>query len=223
MNFDRLKYLTQGMEYDGVSCLSPSQSLGPASIEVETGNLLYAAVRRIKPLCVVQTGTHWGFSSAWIACALEENHRDYEHFGKPRLYTWDGNDYDGKADALLHQLGVREYVELVIGDSRTNDGEHRGLDAAGLPPIDFLFLDADHGTDAVLEEWARFSPHLNKEKAVVGFHDTTLDPREAEGIRRIMTDSTLRLNTPLYRHYELFAMRNLRGLDLLLLTNEDLY
>jgi predicted O-methyltransferase YrrM len=192
------------MEYDGVSCLSPSQSLGPASIEVETGNLLHGLVRRNKPLCVVQTGTHWGFSSAWIACALEENHRDYPHFGKPRLYTWDGNDYEGRADALLHQLGVREYVELIIGDSRTNEEPHRGIDSATLPPIDFMFLDADHGTDAVMEEWERFSPQLAP-GALVGFHDTTLDPREAEAVR-IIEEQT---------GWPVIRMRNLRGFDLI--------
>jgi predicted O-methyltransferase YrrM len=192
------------MELDNVSCLSPAQSLGPASIEVETGNLLYALSRRSKPMCVVQTGTHWGFSSAWIACALEENHINYPHFGKPRLYTWDGNDYEGRADALLHQLGVREYVELIIGDSRTNEEPHRGIDASGLPPIDFLFLDADHGTDAVLEEWERFSPYLSP-GALILFHDTRLDPREMEAVNQIEAKTG----------YPVLHLLNLRGLAIM--------
>lgn len=204
MNFDRLKMLTTGMEYDNVDCLSPSQEHGSGAVEVETALLLYSLIRRIKPLCVVQTGTHWGYSSGWIACALADNHTDYPDKGKPRLYTWDGNDYDGKADNLLHRLAVREYVELIIGDSRTNEPPHRGLDSTGLPPIDFLFLDADHGTDAVLEEWKRFSPMLS-DGALIAFHDTRLDPREAEAVKQIQ-DNTLN---------PVLKLRNLRGFDLM--------
>jgi predicted O-methyltransferase YrrM len=204
MKFDRLKVLLDGMEYDGVSCLSPAQKFGSGAIEVETGLLLYALTRRHKPLCIVQTGTHWGYSTAWMAAAIEENHHDYPEPGKPRLYTWDSNDYDGKADTLLHQMACREYVELIVGDSRARGPEGNGKDASTLPPIDFLFLDADHGTDAVLEEWERFSPYLSP-GALMLFHDTTLDPREAEGVR-IIAERT---------GWPIIALRNCRGLDIM--------
>jgi predicted O-methyltransferase YrrM len=204
MKFDRLKVLLDDMEYDGVSCLSPAQKFGSGAIEVETGNLLYSIVRRHKPLCVVQTGTHWGYSTAWIAAALEENHSDYPGPGKPRLYTWDSNDYDGKADYLLHHMACREYVELIVGDSRARDGEHQGKEASALPPIEFLFLDADHGTDAVMQEWERFSPYLAP-GALIGFHDTTLDPRESEAVRMI----------EVLTGWPVIRMRNLRGFDLM--------
>lgn len=192
------------MEKDNVSCLSANPRFGSGAIEVETGNFLYSLVRRIKPLCVVQTGTHWGYSSGWIASALADNYADYPDCGKPCLYTWDGNDYEGKADALLSAMGVREFVELIVGDSRTNEEPHRGKDASSLPAINFLFLDADHGTDAVLEEWERFSPYLAP-SALIGFHDTTLDPRESEAVRLIEERTG----------YPVLKLRNLRGFDLM--------
>lgn len=228
----RLQILTDDSPFDGVDCYTPATEFGGGNaIEVETGLFLYALVRRTAPRVVVQTGTHWGYSAAWIACALADNvegfPEDLKQERRGHLWTVDVNAYEDRADRLLSRLGVRDYVTLLYGDSRGPDftGEGAGMTSAvqmpELPgPIDFLYLDADHGDFSVKAEWRFLAPLLNREEAFVGFHDTRLDPREAKGIREILDERLYPL--PEYQHIAHTGMRNMRGLDFFQLRREVL-
>lgn len=200
MNLDRLTFLLSGMTRDGCDCYTAAPEFGGGNaLEVETGMFLYALTLRLKPRCVVQTGTHYGYSSAWITAALADNYAAYPEKGPGHLYTWDKDDADGRANALLVRLGLRNLATLYIGDTADLSSG-----TSDLPPIDFLYLDADHTTEAVLAEWQRFSPRLAP-NALVGFHDTRLDIREAEAVRVIEE----------YTGHVALKLRNLRGFDLL--------
>ena len=47
--------------------------INDGSVECETGELLNAFVRRLKPINVLETGTYKGWSSAYMAEGLREN------------------------------------------------------------------------------------------------------------------------------------------------------
>lgn len=205
MNIDRWKILLEGAEPDGCSCTTVGREYGNGNaIELETGLLLYALVRRIDPTVVVETGTHWGFSSACIASALQDMEEMYPRDRK--LHTIDANDYGGKAGSLWAGIGVYQRVWPYIGDATAP------VPLAESRPIDFLWLDADHSAEAVIAEWQQFAPRLNRKEAYVGFHDTRLDPREAEGIRRIIAEQMHPI--PEYAEIHHLALRNMRGFDL---------
>lgn len=215
MNLNRLGILLEGATYDGASSLSASPEYGNGSaIEFESGMFLYALVRRLAPLVVVETGTHWGFSSAFILCALADI---AELTGvRGHLHTIDVSDYEGRADSLWNRLGVRGYVTPYHFDSRGNEAKELPV-----APIDFLWLDADHSAESVLLEWENFGPKMNRSRGWVGFHDTRLDVREAEGIRQLLANR----NAPPLSDYQLVqrvAFRNMRGLDFLYLNEFDL-
>jgi len=92
----------------------------------------------------------------------------------------------------------------------------------------------------VVAEWNAFAPFLNPKRCLVAFHDTRLDPREAVGVKRIHDRLTLGderlflpelrdamtfdtgVYLPDYKYVSLMPLRNMRGLDILFLSNEEL-
>lgn len=48
-------------------------SFNDAGVETETGEFLYAMTRILKPDHALETGTHWGIGTAYIASALKDN------------------------------------------------------------------------------------------------------------------------------------------------------
>jgi predicted O-methyltransferase YrrM len=64
-------------------------SFNDAGVETETGEFLYAMVRILKPTFVLETGTHWGIGSSYMAQALKDNNHgilDTIEF-LPEIYT----------------------------------------------------------------------------------------------------------------------------------------
>lgn len=118
----------------------------------EEGELLYALVRSTKPLNCVETGTHKGLSSHYIAQALKDNDRGH-------LITCDPVDWK--------QFDMRDSSPLK--DWFTFQ-QVRGVDSLVEDKIDFLFIDGYHGKKDVIEEIEYFFPMLS-ENAIVMFHD----------------------------------------------------
>jgi len=52
-------------------------SFNDAGVETETGEFLYAMTRILKPTHVLETGTHWGIGTAYIASALKDNKKGF--------------------------------------------------------------------------------------------------------------------------------------------------
>lgn len=101
--------------------------------------VLYGLIRSMKPQVIVEIGTYRGYSSAWMAKALQENNTGH-------IYTVDDfslKQYtQNREDAIAHlydnleRLGVRDFVTLLEGDS----------DSVALPDrIDFAYIDGWHG------------------------------------------------------------------------------
>ncbi|NBW15992.1 MAG: class I SAM-dependent methyltransferase [Caulobacteraceae bacterium] len=214
MNISRFARLFDNIEKDGVDCHTVAKEHGNGNaIEAESGLLLYSMVHRFNPTTVVETGTHWGFSSACIACGLHDLESAYPR-GR-RLHTIDSSAYDGKPELLWKSIGVDSMISHYIADSRTGE--------ANLPPntvIDFLYLDADHSAESVVAEWEQLAPMLSRHRALVAFHDTRLDPREADGIKQILAGNMAPL--PDYKFVGWLPIRNYRGIDFLLLSNEQI-
>ena len=184
---------------------------GRNAVEIETGIFLYGLVRRFLPRVILETGTHMGFASACLALALEDKAKDFPLLKTSRVLTIDCGEYEQSA-ALREKLGLQEWIVPILADSSTYQYDYPR-------PIDMLFLDSDHGEEFVLKEFMNFFPHLSRERAVVLFHDTVIDPREREAIARIFSEEKILREK--YRGISYFPFRNLRGLDLILFSNEQ--
>ena len=210
MNFDKLKILLEGSTTDGINCHSASIAYGNGSaMEVETGIFLYGLVRRFQPKVCLETGTHKGFSTSFIALGLEDVAVDYPRL-QGRVYTVDSGLYDGPEE-LWARLGVRHLIERVHGDSKTIEPVPHN--------ISLVLLDSDHGDDHLVAEFAHFFPHFHPQRTIVLFHDSRLDKRMAPGINTIIDSMGL---LEVYKHVRRLALRNMRGLDILFLSNEEL-
>ena len=208
MNLQAVSILHANLQLDGESLAASEEFGGRNSAEIETGIFLMALVRRIKPLVILQSGTHFGFSSCWMSIGLKDNWIPCPHRQPGHLYTCDVGDYDQRPEKLWQRCGVEQFATNYVIDSLKFE-----------PPIqfaDFIFLDADHGKQFVVDEWNHYRQYFNPMKITVAFHDSRLDPREADAISEIMAH-----HLPNYRHTAHFAMRNLRGLDLITLSNEN--
>lgn len=219
--FTNLLPLVQGCTIEGVDCHTAPEEFGNGNaVEVESGILLYAMTRRYRPTYCMETGTHRGYGSSWIGSALRDNAASYPNLPVGHLFTVDSdvrpNQLEMRHD-LWESVGVRSFITSIVDDSRKP--------APYLPRIlrekgiDFLYLDADHSAENLMLEWEGFFPYLNRQKILIAFHDSRLDPREAIGITNIME---LREVKRKYRHIKHFPLRNMRGIDFLLLTNEEL-
>lgn len=144
---------------------------GGMAIELEVGEFLNALVRMTKPAIVVETGTHKGFSTLMIAQALKAN-------GKGHLYTFDLKDYGVLKECA--QFGVGSFVSFAKGDSAMGISKL----APRVKNIDFLWLDADHSTEAVIGELNAALPML-RNGTLVAFHDIITDHREAKAVLEI--------------------------------------
>jgi predicted O-methyltransferase YrrM len=162
---------------------------GGNAVELEVGELLYGLVRALKPAVVAETGTHRGYSTLLIASALQANKVGH-------LYTVDVTDYG--VPAVLLYYGLSDLVTFTKGDSA-------GMLSALNRKIDFLWLDADHGTEFVLRELAAAKPWLER-GSYIAFHDTLTDPREAKAIAATRRDNP---------SWEYLSFGTARGFDLM--------
>lgn len=87
-------------------------SFNDAGIECEVGEFLYAMVRLLKPMNVLETGTHWGIGAAYLGQALkdnEEGHLDTIEF-LPENH--------GRAKQRMQALDLEDFVTCHFTDAR---------------------------------------------------------------------------------------------------------
>lgn len=161
------------------------------SIEFETGLFLYGLVRRMKPQYILEAGTHYGFSAAYMGCALADDGRS------SKLVTLDLDRHEGVAEQLWGVLGIQHYIEPQIADSRKYVPVYR--------PIELLFLDTDHTHGHVMQEWWNFAPHM-AHRGIVAIHDTAYKEM-GDIINHIVSESRLPM--------KVIEFPNMRGLTLL--------
>jgi len=168
-----------------------------ASVKPGDAHALYCIVRETRPTTVLEIGSFVGFSTVLLAHALKDN-------GKGTLYCVDPDiPHLSVSQPLLHARTMLETLEL---DDIVK--LHRGFFSAPMgagepgrevlgkrinemtPPIDLAFIDGDHSTTAVLQDFLLLFPHLST-KATVIFHDATNWPTIRHAILTIFQDSLL--------------------------------
>jgi len=113
------------------------------SMDEGSVDLLYGLVRGLRPLNVLETGTHRGRSTAAIAAALVANKQGH-------LWTIDAVDFDLEHSGALTPE-QQEAVTCVFGLTPTVLNRPPLSDLA---EIDFAFLDGDHSEAGVQAELA---------------------------------------------------------------------
>jgi len=135
----------------------------------EFAHVVYALVRSAKPEVVVEVGSSYGYSTCYIAAALQRNSRGMLYSIDPHEATgWnDGNPSDDTYRIVQDRLAalrlsryvtqVRTYSQLAI----------KQWDK----PVDLLLLDGSHSYEDVKNDFFGFLPHL-VEGGMVLFHDS---------------------------------------------------
>lgn len=121
----------------------------------EEKEILYKEIKKLKPSLVVETGTHRGLTSLYIAHALYENKKGLLHTADP--YDW------GQVGNFRKVPVLNEYIQFhnTRGSQMIEE----------LDDIEFAFIDGFHEKVEVVEELKALLPKL-ADKAVVYFHDT---------------------------------------------------
>lgn len=125
------------------------------STAIDEKELLYQAIRDLKPSVVVETGTHRGLTSLYLAHALFDN-------GHGHLHTADPYDWDAPGN-------FRKFPEL---EQRITYHRKPGFEMIReLSNIDFAFIDGFHEKHEVVAELLELASRLSP-GAVVYLHDT---------------------------------------------------
>jgi predicted O-methyltransferase YrrM len=113
-------------------------------VEVEVGEFLYSLVRLIKPGFIVETGTHLGISSLYMALALSKN-------VKGSIWTYEViPELQASAKELWKDLSISIFIRSILQPS---------LEAEVPPcPIDILFLDSE--PQFRFDEFLKFWEHV---------------------------------------------------------------
>lgn len=139
------------------------------TVHPDTGKALYTICRATQAKNIFETGTYWGYSTAYLAAAIRETYPD----GK--VYTFDIYPRAGKH--IPNSLRVQ--VELYRGKPSI---ETMPQVLKRIAP-DVFFQDSRHDYEGVTEELNVVIPHL-KPKAVILFHDFVVP-----GVRQAAVDS----------------------------------
>ena len=134
------------------------------TVHPDTGNALFAVCRALRPRCVFETGTYWGYSTAYLAAAVREN-------GGGKVHTFDLYPRAGRHIPRV----LRPHVVL-----------HRGKPALeAMPavlreaPPSVFFQDSCHDYEGILGELKMVAPCLIP-GGIVLLHDfVTPDVRRA--------------------------------------------
>lgn len=162
----------------------------PAAMSPETGLLLFALVRNIRPRTVIEVGAYVGVSTIWMAAALEEGGDTYAESGDERERVggivsiddfsplpenqWRRASAKGDREAL-----VREHLEEAGLSHRVH--LEKGISWEVLPRIrpqlrqtggvQLALLDGDHSAEGLRKDLIALEPVLETGGYVV-VHDT---------------------------------------------------
>lgn len=127
------------------------------SLNADEGWFLHGLVRVAQPPVVVEIGRLEGVSTQWIATALRDRGAGVVH----------SIDIETKKEATKRLAPFVKAGRVVVHEFSSHGPEAEAL-AARLGKIDFLFVDGDHRTEAVVADCALWLPHARR---YVLFHD----------------------------------------------------
>lgn len=131
-----------------------------STVHPDTAQALYSICRVMQPKCVFETGTYWGYSTAYLAAAIRDN-------GTGKIHTFDIYPRAGKH--IPRKL--RQDVQFHLGKPSTETMPDVLKDSAP----DLFFQDSRHDYEGVSDELRIVKPYL-KQNSVVLFHDF-VDPQ----------------------------------------------
>lgn len=172
------------------------QDLLLVCIKPADAHALYSLVRQKSPSVLLEIGTFVGFSTSILAMALKENGRGEIHCVDPDLKHLSVDAPLDHAINMLKKLDLDEYVTFHKGFF-SPPKEHNGTcevlgnrAAEILPPIDFAFIDGDHSTSAVIQDFLLLLPCLGS-KATVVFHDIKTWMSVRQGLQVLLSSDIL--------------------------------
>ena len=129
----------------------------------------------VAPRCprrILEIGVEGGWSMwAWLQVAAD----DAEAMGVDA--EWHSTMFTDVMSRYPWPARERQSLKWFKGDSRAADTV-LAVHEWAKTPVDFLFIDADHSYDAVMQDWANYSPLVAK-GGLVGFHDVANQAAEA--------------------------------------------
>jgi predicted O-methyltransferase YrrM len=131
------------------------------SAELGEKLFLYGLIRAIKPELVVETGTHRGKTTLYMAEALLDNQ-------KGRLITYDPFDTWDQKGNFRKFPEHEKIITFRKAEGKTCQEEN----------IDLFFCDGYHDKQTVIEEVSAILPRLSP-NAIVIFHDCAYPSNEA--------------------------------------------
>jgi predicted O-methyltransferase YrrM len=128
--------------------------------------LLYGLIRWLNPAIAVEVGACHGFSTCWIARALQDNQKENPGaLYPPTLVVIDDYSLQPSAiHALWYNLGqcqVGEMIALAQGNSREVEWPER---------VDFAYIDGDHSYEGCKHDVEKA---ISLGARCVAIHDTT--------------------------------------------------
>ena len=88
-------------------------SFNDAGVECETGEFLYSMVRILKPLNILETGTHQGIGASYMGIAAKDN-----GFGLVTTIEFIQVHFD-RALERFRKLQITDHIQPVLGDVQT--------------------------------------------------------------------------------------------------------
>jgi predicted O-methyltransferase YrrM len=184
-------------ELDSALAASIAAGLPPIAVTPSQGKLLHLLARSIGARTILEIGTLGGYSTIWLARALAPG---------GRLVTLEADTHNAEvASANIADAGFGEIVELRVGPALETLPGLIAEAAAGAPPFDFVFIDADKQStpeyfraalelarpgsliiaDNVIRDGALVDP-ADDDPGIVGsrrLHDMLADPQSEVGRR----------------------------------------
>lgn len=122
---------------------SDAAGLPPINVTPNQGKLLYLMARMCGARSILEIGTLGGYSTIWLARALPDGGRLVTLEAEPR--------HAEVARANIARAGLADRVEVRVGRALDTLPQ---LEADGVGPFDFVFIDADKPSNPDYVEWA---------------------------------------------------------------------
>ena len=135
--------VAQDRALDEALAANAAAGLPPIDVSAPQGKLIHLLARMMGARTALEIGALGGYSTIWIASALPDG---------GRLISLEGSEKHAEvARRNVAHAGLSARVEVRTGAALKTLPR---LEAEGLGPFDFIFIDADKANNAAYVEWA---------------------------------------------------------------------